>query len=81
MFGSTPRVMGVSGVTGRSIVRALMLAALLAVSILAGPQLANAQPANAQYPARPILLVVPYSAGSDADLAARNLAQIGRAHV
>lgn len=75
MFGSTPRVMGVSGVTGRSIVRALMLAALLAVSILAGPQLANAQPANAQYPARPILLVVPYSAGSDADLAARNLAQ------
>ena len=31
--------------------------------------------ANAQYPVRPILLVVPYSAGSDADLAARNLAQ------
>ena len=31
--------------------------------------------AHAQYPARPILLVVPYSAGSDADLAARNLAQ------
>ncbi len=31
--------------------------------------------AQAQYPARPILLVVPYSAGSDADLAARNLAQ------
>lgn len=29
----------------------------------------------AQYPSRPMLLVVPYSAGSDADLAARNLAQ------
>lgn len=31
--------------------------------------------AHGQYPARPILLVVPYTAGSDADLAARNLAQ------
>ena len=31
--------------------------------------------AQAQYPLRPILLVVPYTAGSDADLAARNLAQ------
>lgn len=30
---------------------------------------------QAQYPSRPILLVVPYTAGSDADLAARNLAQ------
>ena len=30
---------------------------------------------HAQYPMRPILLVVPYSAGSDADLSARNLAQ------
>lgn len=29
----------------------------------------------AQYPSRPILLVVPYTAASDADLAARNLAQ------
>jgi len=29
----------------------------------------------AQYPSRPINLVVPYTAGSDADLAARNLAQ------
>ena len=29
---------------------------------------------HAQYPARPIHLVVPYTAGSDADLAARNLA-------
>jgi len=29
----------------------------------------------AQYPLRPILLVVPYTTGSDADLAARNLAQ------
>jgi tripartite-type tricarboxylate transporter receptor subunit TctC len=30
---------------------------------------------HAQYPSRPINLVVPYTAGSDADLAARNLAQ------
>lgn len=30
---------------------------------------------HAQYPERSILLVVPYSAGSDADVAARNLAQ------
>src|SRR5687768_2849773 len=33
---------------------------------------AAAQP---QYPVRPINLVVPFTAGSDADLAARNLAQ------
>lgn len=31
--------------------------------------------AYAQYPSRPINLVVPFTAGSDADLAARNLAQ------
>lgn len=31
--------------------------------------------AAAAYPVRPLLLVVPFSAGSDADLAARNLAQ------
>jgi tripartite-type tricarboxylate transporter receptor subunit TctC len=30
---------------------------------------------HAQYPARPINLIVPFTAGSDADLAARNLAQ------
>jgi tripartite-type tricarboxylate transporter receptor subunit TctC len=30
---------------------------------------------HAQYPTRSIMLVVPYTAGSDADLAARNLAQ------
>ncbi|MGH8617045.1 MAG: tripartite tricarboxylate transporter substrate binding protein [Burkholderiales bacterium] len=36
---------------------------------------AAALAAHAQYPTRPILLVVPYTAGSDADLAARNLAQ------
>jgi len=37
--------------------------------------LSTCMPAAAQYPSRPILLVVPYTAGSDADLAARNLAQ------
>ena len=31
--------------------------------------------AHAQYPSRPITLVVPYTAGSDADLSARNLAE------
>jgi putative tricarboxylic transport membrane protein len=37
--------------------------------------LASAVAAHAQYPSKPITLVVPYSGGSDADLAARNLAQ------
>jgi tripartite-type tricarboxylate transporter receptor subunit TctC len=46
-------------------IRIFIFAGLLAASIVA----------NAQYPSRPILLVVPYTAGSDADLAARNLAQ------
>lgn len=36
---------------------------------------AAAAAAAAAYPSRPILLVVPYTAGSDADLAARNLAR------
>ncbi|MDB5809652.1 MAG: hypothetical protein JWN94_1774 [Betaproteobacteria bacterium] len=45
--------------------RALVPICLFAASIAA----------QAQYPSRPILLVVPYTAGSDADLAARNLAQ------
>lgn len=44
-------------------------AAALAVLLLCCAQL------HAQYPSRPIHLVVPYSAGSDADLSARNLAQ------
>jgi tripartite-type tricarboxylate transporter receptor subunit TctC len=42
----------------------LLLAALFTASSVA----------HAQYPTRPVLLVVPYTAGSDADLAARNLA-------
>ena len=46
-------------------VRSLVFACLFAASIVA----------QAQYPSRSILLVVPYTAGSDADLAARNLAQ------
>lgn len=37
--------------------------------------LAAAGGVGAQYPARPINLMVPFTAGSDADLAARNLAQ------
>ena len=44
--------------------RALTLIGLIIASLAA----------HAQYPSRPILLVVPYSAGSDADLAAWNLA-------
>lgn len=48
------------------IFRFALLAALLAAMF---PAVA------AQYPVRPILLVVPYTAGSDADLAARTLAQ------
>jgi len=46
-------------------IRALIAATLLAMSGLA----------HAQYPSRSVLLVVPYTPGSDADLAARNLAQ------
>ena len=46
-------------------IRTLTFAALLAASSLV----------YAQYPSRAILLIVPYTAGSDADLAARNLAQ------
>jgi tripartite-type tricarboxylate transporter receptor subunit TctC len=47
-----------------------MMRALLLAALLAAPGLLHAQ-----YPSRNIQLVVPYSAGSDADLAARNLAQ------
>jgi tripartite-type tricarboxylate transporter receptor subunit TctC len=37
--------------------------------------LLNSGALHAEYPARPVQLVVPFTAGSDADLAARNLAQ------
>jgi len=47
------------------VLRSLVFVCLFAASLAAG----------GQYPSRPILLVVPYTAGSDADLAARNLAQ------
>src|SRR5689334_2418754 len=52
-------------------IRTLLLAALLAASSVA----------HAQYPTRPVLLVVPYTAGSDADLAARNLAVHASRHL
>jgi len=37
--------------------------------------------AQAQYPSRPITLVVPYTAGSDADLSVRNLAEHAARHL
>jgi len=51
--------------------RNLSLACLLVISMTAA----------AQYPTRPVLLVVPYTAGSDADLAARNVAQHAPRHL
>jgi len=48
--------------------RALLLLSFTAVALMLGA-------AHAQYPSRPITLVVPYTAGSDADLSARNLAE------
>ena len=53
-----------------------MIGALVIAALLAIPALAHAQ-----YPSRSILLVVPYTAGSDADLAARNLAQHAPAYL
>jgi len=44
-------------------------------ALLFGSLFAASSALHAQYPSRPITLVVPYTAGSDADLAARNLAQ------
>ena len=52
-------------------IRILLLATLFALSSVL----------HAQYPARPVLLVVPYAAGSDADLAARNLAVHASRHL
>jgi tripartite-type tricarboxylate transporter receptor subunit TctC len=47
-----------------------MIRVLSFVTLLAASSLVHAQ-----YPSRSVLLVVPFTAGSDADLAARNLAQ------
>jgi len=53
---------------------------MLRTLVLAG-LLALCSAVLAQYPSRPILLVVPYTPGSDADLAARNLAQHAPRHL
>lgn len=55
--------------------RAKLRSLVLVCSVCAGAS------AAAQYPTRPMLLVVPYTAGSDADLAARNLAQHAPRHL
>src|SRR6185436_16799669 len=52
-------------------IRILLLAFFLSASAAA----------HAQYPSRPILLVVPYTTASDADLAARNLVQHAARHL
>jgi tripartite-type tricarboxylate transporter receptor subunit TctC len=50
--------------------RPLLAAAALALGILAG----TAAQAQGSYPSKPVTLIAPYSAGGDADLAARNFA-------
>jgi tripartite-type tricarboxylate transporter receptor subunit TctC len=55
---------------GTSLRHALVAAALLTIGAIAGAQ---------TYPDRPITLIVPFSAGGDADLAARNLAAAAQA--
>ena len=55
----------------RRVLRAFFVAGFLAASTAL----------HAQYPSRAITLVVPYTAGSDADLAARNLAQHAPRHM
>src|SRR5215216_3676357 len=57
--------------TRRSIHISRMLRILTLATLLVASALLHAE----QYPSRSILLVVPYSAGSDADLSGRNLAQ------
>jgi len=54
-----------------------VFAFFLSFAVLALPMAA----APAQYPSRPITLVVPYTAGSDADLSARNLAEHAARHL
>lgn len=54
-----------------------VFAFFLSFAVLALPMAA----AHAQYPSRPITLVVPYTAGSDADLSARNLAEHAARHL
>jgi len=58
-----------TGKEGQTRSPAVTLRSLAAVCLVAA-----AAVTHAQYPSRSVLLVVPYTAGSDADLAARNLA-------
>lgn len=56
-------------------------AALACSAILASTASAPAAAAEASYPDHPITVVVPFSAGGDADLAARNLAKAVHAYL
>src|SRR6185369_1536313 len=50
------------------LVREILRAALMRSSFIFACLVTASLAAHAQYPSRPVLLVVPYSAGSDADL-------------
>jgi tripartite-type tricarboxylate transporter receptor subunit TctC len=61
--------------------RGMRVAAKMLGALRIAVLLAAAAPVYAQYPSRSMLLVVPYTAGSDADLAARTLAQHAPAYL
>jgi len=51
-------------------------------ALVAGAGLAlGAAASHAQYPARPVTLVIPFSAGGDSDLAGRNLANVAQKYL